>query len=32
LIAEHLNSHPDQRNQTLADPDFTTIRDYIEAL
>ena len=32
LIAKHLNNHPEQRNQALADPDFTTIRDYIETL
>jgi len=32
LIAGHLNNHPEQRNQALADPDLTAIRDYIEAL
>ena len=32
LVAKHLRLHPEMKPQALKDPDFTTIRDYIEAL
>ena len=32
LIAEHLKKHPEEKEQALADEDFTSIREFIEAL
>jgi len=32
LIAEHLKKHPENKEQALADEDFTSIREFIEAL
>ncbi|KRP35046.1 MAG: hypothetical protein ABS34_11825 [Opitutaceae bacterium BACL24 MAG-120322-bin51] len=30
LIAEHLKKHPENKEQALADEDFTSIRDFIK--
>lgn len=32
LVAKHLRLHPEMRHQALKDTDFSTIRNYIEAL